>query len=180
MKLPNFLKKKSKFEMIVGVVLIFVFLIMFAYYKRIILLLSLIALELFSTYFEKKFQLEPGPDFILCGIILFTYTAHYIYAWLLVPMILVSKLVFGRFKPRHLFKPGIYAIILYLTLLLRDFDILAIGIVLTIVRYVIEYLLEFVTKGMISTDRLIPRFLRIIYAWIFFSVFGEILVRLIL
>ncbi|MCM2325003.1 MAG: hypothetical protein NDI94_00935 [Candidatus Woesearchaeota archaeon] len=157
--------------------MLFMLIIMFIN-PDIFLIILFITLEFFSTWFEMNFKIEPGPDFIMCGIIFFSYIGKIPHAIFLMPFILISKLIFARFKTRHLAKPLIYLAVSFLAYSLRSLDIAILALLLSIFRYLTEYIFEFAMSKTISFDRLIPRTLRVVFTYLFFMLFSSILLKL--
>jgi hypothetical protein len=143
--------------------------------KLYVLAALLIALDLFSTYFERKFGLEPGPDFLLCGVIIYGYTSNMFFAYSLLPFTLFSKILFGRFKLRHLLKPLIFFFCALAAKGMSGFPILFVGVSITVFRYGIEYAFDAAVQGQLPADRIIPRALRVLYSYVFFLVLGNLL-----
>ncbi|MBD3202775.1 hypothetical protein GF327_00640 [Candidatus Woesearchaeota archaeon] len=155
------------------------FLFFFLFYDTLFVFLIFVLLDLLFSILSSKYKIDCILDYLLVGIILFGYSFSVKAALLMSGFYLVNRVVQAKLEIRHFKKILPMVVISYLSNLLNRFPVFYIGTFLIFLRYVIEYLFDYLLFGDLKINRLLRRIVHLITGGIFFFVFGEIFVNIL-
>ena len=162
----------SNLHILVVALAFLIFLNRFMLYAVVLLFL---ALDAVNSYCDRAFRITIPVDFFLMLLIFLAYTDRHTVALFLTPWVILSRMFLGKIELRHVYKIPILFILVFLTVALKGLGIVSVGIVIIIVRYFLEYMLQAFALGGFKFDRVLQRIMNTLGGYFFLSAFGGII-----
>ena len=144
-------------------------------FKVLTLILVLLTLDIANSYVNFIYKISIPVDFFLMMIILLSYHNQVWLAMMISPLVLLSRGILGKLEFRHVYKIPILIVTAILTSLFSFIDILACGVLVIGIRYLLEYVLQVTLLGGVQSVRFIQRALNYVGGYGFLALFGRII-----
>lgn len=168
----NYLNKNyQKIALVLGILMLLIV------FKIAFFIVIFFLLDFLVSYVDLKYKIDLMFDFNPIGLIIFCYTFTYKYAYLFAFMMFIPRIITGKIEARHLLKFPVLVILGYLAYFFNGVNIMLLGSVLFILRYILEYSISFAISGTIDTSRIIRRIGHLIAAFVFFTYFAPFLIN---
>jgi hypothetical protein len=149
---------------------------LFLFYKSIFVITLFFVLDFIVSYVDHKYKIDLMFDVNPLGLIVFSYAFNYKYGVFFAFMMLIPRIILGKIEKRHLVKVPILIAIAFFADIFSFVDIAILGVLLFIVRYIMEYAFDFALTGAFSSSRMIRRIGHLAGAYIFFTMLAAPLV----
>ncbi len=152
---------------------------MFFMYKLVFIIVVFFILDFIVSYVDQKYKVDLMFDFNPLGLIVFSYALSYNYGFIFVALLLVPRIIIAKLQRRHLIKLPILIVLALLANFLNALPIQILGSMLFVLRYVLEYTLDFAMTGTVDMSRVPRRVIHLLAAIFFFAYFGDALVGIL-
>ena len=146
---------------------------------RLTIIILILLLDFLKTFLLTKYKLIFPLDFGLFAVILFGYAGLPHYSFFILPFVLLNRFINGLSKPTYLIKFPLLVFMSYSAYFLNFVYLGGLGSILIVARYALEYILEAVLFGKMSSADLFRRALHTIFAYFFYSTIGVLILRII-
>ena len=133
--------------------LFFLSLLVFLVPKEVKLLLIFLALDLLNNYIKTQISLE-SLDFTFVGLIALSYFGNPAVSLIFIYTSLLFRIFFNRFKSYILVKQVIITLFVFIIPVIKAYPMVLVGLFLAIIRYIIEYIVLYVSTGELEIGRI--------------------------
>jgi hypothetical protein len=145
--------------------------------KPLFLSIIFIGLDLFNITIKRSFKIYIPIDFIVVGSIILTYIFGIKYGLILSSFLLINRFIMGTIEFRHFVKLIPMITIIILAQMFSQYPLVKIGILLFVLRYFLEYIIEIFIFRTFRIELELHRLIHVFSVYLFLNFFNILFLR---
>jgi hypothetical protein len=168
---PRDIKKIPRERIIKLLVAFLIFLVLFLLLKKMVVLIAFLLLDYLSALFKNTTRIELPVDFLVLGVIFFSYFSFsFLYLGAFLTGLVINRLIFGSITVRHFVKMVVLTVVGLSVWALGSLDFFIAGMIGYVIRIALEYIIMVVLLGEMDIFRVVRQSTQLIFAYLFFFV----------